>query len=113
MFELLILPSTVRCDHDGRIKNENSQDWVTLDGHPVLRAEDPEGREIDWCPNRGADVKRCSTTERVEKGYSNFVTLDGKPVVLASLDGKTNGTPPKAVHYRVRDPRQRYVVVGS
>ena len=36
----------------------------TVDGHPVLRDDDPEGREIDWCPNRGANIKPCGKTLR-------------------------------------------------
>jgi len=113
MYELLVLPAVIRCDHDGRVENRASQGWVTADAHPVLRDDDPEHREIEWCPNRGANIKPCGTTERVEVGYSFFVTLDGKRVVLASLKGKTDGTPPKSVHYTVRDAGQRFVVVGG
>ena len=113
MFELLVLPAAIRCDHDGRVENRASQDWVTVAGHPVLRDDDPERREIEWCPNRGANIKPCGKTERVEVGYSVFVTVGEKRAVLASLEGKTDGTPPKAVHYRVRNPGQRFVVVGA
>jgi hypothetical protein len=31
--------------------------------------------------------------------------------VLGSLDGKTDGTPPMAVHYRMRDAGQHFVWV--
>ena len=113
MPELIVLPAVIRCDHDGKVENRASQDWVTVAGHAVLRNDDPEGREIEWCPNRGVNIKACSKTEKVDLGYSVFVRLAGKQVVLANLEGKTNGTPPKAVHYRVRDPGQRFVVVGS
>ena len=113
MFELLILPADVRCDHAGDVVNKESQTWATVSGHPILRDNDPEGRDIDWCPNRGANIKPCGKTLKVEVGYSTFVTVGGKKAVLASLQGKTDGTPPGAVHYRVRDPGQRYVVVGS
>lgn len=113
MYELLVLPAVVRCDHDGRVGNRASQDWVTVATHPVLRDDDPERRDIDWCPNRGTNIKRCDTTLRADVGYSVFVRLAGKAVVLASLDGKTDGTPPLAVHYRVRDPGQHFVVVGA
>lgn len=112
-FELLVLPATIRCDHDGRIENKASQDWVTVADDPVLREDDPEGRDIDWCPNRGANIKYCGKTLKVEVGYSIFVRLGGRAVVLANLDGKTNGTPPQSVHYRVRNPGQRFVRVGG
>ena len=77
------------------------------------RDADPEGREIEWCPNRGIDIRACSTTLKVEVGYSAFVRLAGQRVVLANLDGKTDGTPPGVVHYQVRDPGQRFVVVSG
>jgi hypothetical protein len=111
MFELLVLPAVVRCDHDGRVGNKASQDWVRVDSHLVLREDDPEGRDIDWCPNRGTNIKRCDKTFRADVGYSTYVSLDGKPVVLGSLDGKTDGTPPMAVHYRMRDAGQHFVWV--
>ena len=113
MFAALVLPAAIRCDHDGRVENVASQDWVTIADHPVLRDDDPEGREIEWCPHRGANIKPCGTTEKVDVGYSVFVTVGGKAVVLSSLDGKTDGTPPKAVHYRVRNPGQDFVEVSG
>jgi hypothetical protein len=114
MPELLVLSCAVRCDHDGKVQNKESQDWVLVGGDdPVLRNDDPESRDINWCPNQGINIKRCTKTLKVEKGYSNFVTLGGKAVVIANLQGKTDGTPPGAVYYRVRDPGQRFIVVGS
>jgi hypothetical protein len=113
MPELLIVPAAVRCDHDGKVVNKESQSWVVLEGDPVLRNNDPEGRDINLCPNRGANIKPCLKTLKVEIGYSAFVRIGGRQVVLANLQGKTDGTPPGAVYYRVRDPGQRFVVVGS
>lgn len=113
MVEVVVLPAVVRCDHDGRVTNRASQSWVTVGGHPVLRQDDPEGADIDWCPNRGANIKPCGTTLGVEVGYSVLVRVGGRPLVVASLRGKTDGTPPQSVHYRVRDPGQRFVVVGA
>lgn len=113
MVEVLVLPATVRCDHDGRVRNQASQGWATVGGHPILRADDPEGRDIDWCPNRGVNIKPCGATLRVEVGYSALVSVGGRRAVLASLKGKTDGTPPGAVHYRVRDPGQAFVTVGA
>jgi hypothetical protein len=108
-----VLPASVRCDHDGRVQNKASQSCDTVATHPVLRDDDPEGRGISLCPNRGVNIKACSTTLKVDVGYSVFVRIGGKRVVLFNLDGKTDGTPPQAVHYRVRDPGQRFVVVSA
>jgi hypothetical protein len=113
MFLLLILASKIRCDHDGKVANKASQEWAVLDDSPILRNDDPEGRDIDWCPNRGANIKYCDKTLKVETGYSKFVTVGGKAVVIANLAGKTNGTPPGAVFYRVRNAEQTYVTVES
>jgi hypothetical protein len=116
MPELLVLSSAVRCDHDGKVDNKESQRWVVVGGDdPVLRNDDPEGRDIDWCPNQGANIKKCGKTLKVEqgKGYSKFVRLGGRAVVMANLQGKTEGTPPGFVSYRVRDPGQRFIVVEA
>lgn len=111
MFEVVLLGAVVRCDHDGHVETEASQDWVTVDGVPVLRSADPVGRDIGWCPNRGATIKPCGVTLDVEVGYSDLVFVGGEHAVLASLSGRTDGTPPGAVRYRVRDPAQRFVTV--
>jgi hypothetical protein len=113
MEEILVVDAKVRCDHDGRIENRPSQQWTTIEQVPVLVDDDPEGREINACPNRGANIRRCTKTLRVEKGYSIFVRIDGKAIVLASLEGKTDGTPPGFVHYRVRNPGQTFVWVEA
>jgi hypothetical protein len=45
----------------------------------------------------------------VKEGYSAFVTIDGKPVCLDSLQGLTDGTPPGTVKYKVNAPGQTLV----
>lgn len=101
--------SVIKCDHDGRVTNRPSQRWVTIGGVPVLVEPDPPGREIVACPNFGPTIKPCAKTLKVAVGYSGFVRIDGREVVLSHLDGFTDGTPPGLVHYRVRDPRQHFV----
>lgn len=107
--EWLRLDSVVKCDHDGRVRNEASQKWVTIEGVPVLVETDPEGRNIVACPNYGPVVKPCAKTLKVRVGYSDLVRIDGERVVLSSLDGLTDGTPPGLVHYTLRDARQLFV----
>ncbi|WP_327038237.1 hypothetical protein [Micromonospora maris] len=101
--------SVIRCDHDGRVRNQASQQWVTIAGVPTLVADDPKGQTIVACPNYGTTVKPCTTTEAVRVGYSSWVRVDGRQVVLSHLEGFTNGSPPGQFTYRVRDPRQRFV----
>jgi hypothetical protein len=101
--------SVIRCDHDGRVTNLPSQEWVTIAGIPVLVEADPEGRAIVACPNYGPTVKPCGKTLTVTTGYSERFRIGGKAVVLSHLDGLTDGTPPGLVHQKVRDPRQLFV----
>lgn len=108
-----MLPAVVRCDHDGRVATVASQDWTTVAGHLALRDDDLEGTDINGCPNRGANIKPCAKTLGVAVGYSLFVRVGQRRVVLASLEGKTDGTPPMSVHYRMRDPGQRFVMVET
>jgi hypothetical protein len=112
MPEALVLNAVVKCDHDGTLSLTASQQWASIGGSPILRKDDPQGRDIGWCPNRGAQIKPCGKSLQVDVGYSTFVNVGGRPAVLASLEGKTDGTPPGVVLYRVRDPGQRFVVVS-
>lgn len=107
--EWVTAEAVIKCAHDGTVQNIPSQKWVTVDGVPVLVENDPEGRDITACPNYGPVIKPCVKTLKVAKGYSTRVRIDGVPVVLSTLDGLTDGTPPGVVHYTCRDPAQRFV----
>jgi hypothetical protein len=107
--EWVTAQAVIKCAHDGGVENKPSQHWVTVQGVPVLVADDPEGRGITACPNYGPTIKPCAKTLKVATGYSTRVRIDGAPVVLSHLDGLTDGTPPGVVHYTVRDPGQRLV----
>jgi hypothetical protein len=86
---------------------------VTVSGVPALVDNDPEGRTVTGCPNIGPTMKPCTTTLAVAAGYSTWVRIDNRSVVLSTLDGLTDGTVPGTVHYTVRDPGQAYVAVDS
>jgi hypothetical protein len=105
--------AVIKCAHDGRVATRPSRQWVTVAGVPVLVDDDPEGRGITACPNYGPTIKPCAKTLKVTEGYSGFIRIDGHRVVLSSLDGLTDGTPPGTVHYGVRDPGQPYVTAGQ
>jgi hypothetical protein len=108
--ELVHRDAVVKCDHDGKVVNEASQQWVTISKIPVLVDADPEGRNIAACPNYGPTIKPCAKTLKVAVGYSeSFLSIGRKRVVLSHLDGFTDGTPPGFVHYKVRDPLQTFV----
>ena len=110
---LLLERGVLRCGNDGRVQNEPSQTWVRVDGSPVLIEPDPSGRSISMCPHIGINIKPCTNTLEVRKGYSTFVRIGGKPVSLDTVIGFTDGTPPGLVEYTVRDPGQEFVGATS
>lgn len=100
----------VRCTHQlGRAPQRGSQDWVRIDGVPVLVVPDPIGRPISGCPNIGVSLKPCTTTLAIMGGQSVFVRIEGQPIVRADLRGLTDGTPPGEVEYRPVDADQTLV----
>ena len=106
----LIDKSSLKCLHMGVVRNKPSQGWVTIEHNSVLVKNDPEGRDIDRCPNRGPHgIKPCGKTLKVNVGYSAFISIDGHAVCLDNLWGFTDGTPPGLVKYNVIDPAQRFV----
>lgn len=108
---VLVLGGRLRCGHDGVVANVASQQWVRIVGSPVLVDHDPEGRSIAMCPNISLNYKPCTSTLAVRRGYSDFLRIGGRRVCLDTVVGFTDGTPPGAVDYDVRDPGQS--LVGS
>jgi hypothetical protein len=84
----------VRCDHDGTVRKAPSQHWVFISEAEVLVEPDPEGRDIDWCPNAAPPMRSCGKALKLRVGYSDLVFIGDRPVVLDSLDQITDGTPP-------------------
>src|SRR5215475_6016546 len=98
--------SVLICDHiRGIVQNITTQDWVTIESRRIQIEINPEGRPIKGCPNMGPGIRPCVTTLRVQKGYSEWIRIDGKRVCLDTVTGLTDGTPPGLVDYRVRDPK--------
>lgn len=110
---VLVEEAVLRCGHDGRVTNVPSQTWVRAGGSPVLVEPDPEGRSISMCPNIGLNIKPCTATLAVRTGYSAFVRIGGRAVCLDTVVGFTDGTPPGAVTYTVRNPGQRFVAASA
>ena len=107
---LLTEDSVIVCKHErGIVQNVPSQNWVTIDKRRVIVEIDPEGRTIKGCPNYGIGIRPCVTTLKVQVGYSDLISIDGKRITLDSLSGLTDGTPPGLVKYKVTDPEQRLV----
>jgi hypothetical protein len=99
--------ATLVCDHQaGIVSIKPSQSLVTIEGKRVLVESDPENRTIAGCPNVGPGIKACSQTLRVQKGYSDLLSVQGHRICLDTVKGLTDGTPPGSVHYTVRHPGQ-------
>jgi hypothetical protein len=106
--------STVHCGHvTGHVGIDPSQDLVHIEGQRVLVRPDPEHRPIRGCPNTSPVTKACQHTLQVHTGYSAFVRILGQPVVLANLEGVTDGTPPAEASYKVADINQDLVSIPS
>lgn len=110
----ITLDALVVCAHElGKVGLVAGQGWLTVEGRPVLVATDPEGRPIAGCPNVGPTIKPCTSTLAVRQGYSTWIRVDARPVVLATLRGFTDGTPPGVVDYKVNLAGQTLVTTES
>lgn len=105
--KLLTLDAGIFCQHQGRVKLDACQRFVTIAGRPVLVATDPEGKTIVGCPMMPPMAKTCVTTFPVATGYSSFVRIDGRKICLDTVTGLTDGVPP--VQYTVQAPGQSLV----
>jgi hypothetical protein len=107
---ILTEDALVVCKHElGTVNLQPAQDWVTIRLRRVLVEPDPEGRPIKACPNVGATIKPCQKTLKVQKGYSDWIRIEGQRVCLDTVIGLTDGTPPGLVQYHVRQPGQELV----
>ena len=111
--KLVVLNGVMRCGHDGKVANVASQTWVRVASSPVLVKPDPPGRTIAGCPNISVNFKPCRHTLAVRSGYSTFIRVDGHAACLETVVGFTDGTPPGAVDYTVRDAGQTLVEATS
>jgi hypothetical protein len=111
--KILTEDAVLVCTHRGIVRMVTSQKLVRVDERIVLVDNDPEGRDIDRCPNRNlAGMKPCLKTLKVRAGYSTLMRIDGKAICLETISGLTNGSPPGTVEYLVRKPGQE-LVTGS
>jgi len=98
------------CKHQlGKVSIVPSQDLVSIGSRRVLIDPDPQGRSIGGCPNYGPTMKPCTNTLQVERGYSEWVRIEGKSVCLDTVTGLTDGTLPGTVKYIVNEPGQHWV----
>lgn len=103
--------AVITCKHElGTVVLVPTQDLVTIEQRKVLVENNPETKLIINCPNIGATIKPCTLTLKVEAGYSDFLSIEGRRICLDTVTGLTDGTPPGMVKYVVRSPGQELVV---
>jgi len=108
--QLLTEDAVVRCPHGAGVGIVPTQTLVRIGGRQVLVDDNPENRPITMCPNMTlSGIKPCNKSLRPERGYSTFIKIDGRAVVLDSLSGLTDGTPPASWKYLVVGPGQDFV----
>ncbi len=107
---LLTEDAVLVCDHQlGTVQAWATQDLVTIEQRRIQVERDPEGRPITRCPNVSATIKPYQLTLTVKEGYSDLIRIDGRRVCLDTVTGLTDGTPPGAVNYTVRQAGQAFV----
>lgn len=104
-----------RCTHGGTMRMEHSQDWVTIDGTPVLVKGDLDHRPVIGC-GAGAEpvgVVRCRTIATVDDrpSHSAFVTIDGKGVVLSTANGATDYSSVNLSPWSMASPGQEWIEI--
>src|SRR5207237_81907 len=110
MAPIITSNATITCIHGGRVVLVPRQAQVTVQGGSVICEPDLVGCLIVGCAQPPtATTKPCTTVISTLPGSSDpQVTVDGRPVYLATLSGITDGVPPGAII--VADPGQTLVV---
>ena len=89
-----------------------SQNVTSAGGSPVLVLGDLDGKPIVGCAQAPSpSTAPCTQTLPMMVGASAKVTAGGKPVLLETATGMTNGVPPGP--WKVQTPGQTKVDAGG
>jgi hypothetical protein len=102
--------ATIICIHAGQVQLIPRQTTVLISGSPVLCEGDLSGAPIAGCAQPPSiSSKPCTTVVSTIPGISSNprVTVGGKPVLIQTLSGITDGVPPGAI--QVVNPGQMVV----
>ena len=104
----------MRCSHAmGRARPVSSRPFLRFDGAAALVIQDFAPLAISWCPNVGPTVAPCRTSLPPATGASAFVFVGGRPLALEHARGATDGVPPGATTWSLRDPGQEAAHVSG
>ena len=91
MAAVLTTSSTINCSHQGTVK-KTSTAKLKVNGSSVL-LESSLGAISD-CPNQSSSTTKDSKVDSVLGGVAQKLKAGGNGVLLATLSGKGNGSPP-------------------
>ncbi|MFI5529920.1 hypothetical protein ACIA8O_15400 [Kitasatospora sp. NPDC051853] len=90
--------ASIGCGHGGTVQIVPGRRSFTAGGSPVLAAGDLEGKPITGCTQLTAgSTVQCTAVVSVTGGAAATLTVGGRPALLATLSGVTNGVPPGAL----------------
>jgi len=109
---ILTTRGALRCVHGGLARpDRHGQDFVRIEGHPVLVGADPTARTFGTagvaCP---IPTLPCLQTLAPMTGHSSFVSIGGVPICLDAIAGLNQ---PSGGGYSVHDAGQSLVEVSS
>jgi hypothetical protein len=97
---LLTLDAKIPCAHRmGHVDPGAQQSLVFIGGRPVLVRGDTLGRAVKRCLGGGPPLRPCKRTLREREGFSDFVHINGVPVLHSGLKGITDADPVGIVEY--------------
>jgi len=103
--------AVLKCPHPpGHASMIPTQRLVTINGRRVLVEPNPEKCAIHSCPYRSITILPCSLTYEALAGYSELLWIQGQRVCLDTVEGLTEGTPPRFWKYTVAEPGQAFVL---
>ena len=106
---VLTSKASISCAHGGRVAVRPGQQSVTIDGGAIMCDPDLTGATIAGCSVPSTTTsKPCMTVVSSLPGSSSQkVLVGGRPVLLSTLQGMTDGVPPGTLI--VQDPGQTRV----
>jgi hypothetical protein len=97
MARLLTAAAVITCPHLGVVQVKPSQTLLTSGGSPVLVAGDLDGQQIAGCTvvtNTNTGTMQCTVALSVTAGAAQLTKVSGRPALLDTAQGPTNGNPP-------------------
>jgi hypothetical protein len=93
--KVLTSAANIVCAHQGKVTVVPTQQAFLVDNKPVLVMGDLEGKPIAGCTTPATpSTVPCTATATMIIGAATKLTAGGKPVLLDTAKGLTNGVPP-------------------